>query len=89
MLKLKDRDSKASVIEMFKNLQGRLLSPAFSTGTLIYPIECLAKGPHRNPQTAQAVAKTVVCSLFDIKAPLLTTTPTQLIEHGEVKLVPM
>lgn len=89
MLKLKDRDPKASVIEMFKNLQGHLLSPASSTGTIIYPIECLAKGPHRNPQTDQAVAKTIICSVqTDIKAPLLKTIPTQPIEHGEVKVVP-
>lgn len=40
-------------------------------------------------QTTQAVSKTIGCSPpTDSKVPLLKTTPTQLIEHGETELVP-
>lgn len=41
------------------------------------------------PKTAQATAQTVGCSPHtDSKAPRLNTAPTQLTEHGEVKLLP-
>lgn len=47
------------------------------------------KGFHGNPQTTQAVTKTIDCSQQpDSKVPFLKTTPTKLIEHGTVKLVP-
>lgn len=46
----------------------------------------IAKKQHPKTQT---VAKTIDCSAqADSKAQLLKTTPIQLIEHGEVKLVP-
>ena len=49
---------------------------------------CWPKEPHRNPQTTQAVAKAIGRSLqTDCKASLMAA-PTQLIEHGEVELVP-
>jgi len=47
-------------------------------------LSCWSQG---NSQTTQTVAKTKGCSL-QTKAPLSRTTPTQLIEHEEVKLVP-
>lgn len=44
---------------------------------------------HRNLQTTLAVDKTIGYALqVDSKAPLLTTTPVQLIENGDVELVP-
>ena len=52
-------------------------------------IQLLAKESHGNPQTTQAVAKAIAyCLQPNHKAPLLKTTPTGLIEHGEVELVP-
>ena len=48
-----------------------------------------ANGSHGNPQIAQAIAKTLSGFLkAHVKALILTITPTQLIEHNEVKLVP-
>ena len=49
----------------------------------------MAKGVLWKLQTVQAVVKTIDCSPQTVsKALLLKTTPIQLIEHGEVKLVP-
>ena len=46
------------------------------------------RGSHGNHQTSRAIAKTKGCfPPSDSRAPLLRTTPTQLIEHGKVKLV--
>ena len=46
------------------------------------------EGFHGNPQIAQAVAKTIGCSVqTDSKASLLMPTPTQFIEPGKVKLL--
>jgi hypothetical protein len=43
---------------------------------------------HENPQTTQAVAKTIVfSSQTDRKAPLLKVIPIKLIDREEVKLV--
>ena len=78
------------------NLGDRVLSDHISSPneasnirTQLQTIELLGKVGHRNPQTTQAVAKTICCSLqSDSKSPLLTTTLPQLIEHEEVKLVP-
>lgn len=51
-------------------------------------LSCWPKESHRNPQTAQADAKTQGCSLkADISTPLLRTTSTQLTENG-VEVVP-
>lgn len=45
------------------------------------------KGPHENPQ--QTVVKAVGCSLQnDNKSPLWKLTPTHLILHGDVELMP-
>lgn len=53
---------------------------------------CLSFGPkglHGNPQTAQAIAKAIGCFLqIDGKAPWLKTTPTYMVEHGKIELVP-
>ena len=44
---------------------------------------------HENPHTTQAVNDTKGCSpKTETKVPLLNTTPTQLIEHGKLELVP-
>lgn len=52
-------------------------------------LSCWFKKPHRNPETAQAVAKTVNFSpQSDYKSPLLKITLIQLIEHGEEELMP-
>ena len=73
---------------------GHLLSPneASSTGTALHSIELLAKGVSWNSPKTQAVTKTMGCSLqadsIGGTGELLRTTPTQLIENGEVKLVP-
>lgn len=46
-------------------------------------------GSHGNLQTTQAVAKTMLYSpQTEGKCTLMKTTPTQLIEHGEVELAP-
>jgi hypothetical protein len=48
----------------------------------------MAKGLQCNLKTIHTVAKRTDCSpQIDIKAPLLKTTPIQLIEHRESKLV--
>ena len=55
------------------------LSPngASSPGIELQLIELLTKESHRNPQTTQALTKTISCSLqTDSKAPLLKTMPT-------------
>lgn len=45
---------------------------------------------YKNSQTNPDIVKTIGCSLqSQNKALLLTITATQLIEHGEVELVPM
>lgn len=50
-------------------------------------LSCWPRGSHENPQTTQAVANTMGCSMKnDSGAPLLRTTPTQLTEYGEIKL---
>ena len=47
------------------------------------------RAPHGNPQTIQATAKAIGCSLqTDSNALLLKTAPMQLSGHGEFKLVP-
>ena len=47
-------------------------------------------GSHGNPQITQAGTKTTGCSAqTESGTLLLNTTPTQLIEHEEVKLVPV
>lgn len=55
----------------------------------LYLIESWSKGPQGSPHTTPAIVKTIGCSpKTDNKAPLLKTTPTQLIKHGEVRKVP-
>ena len=50
-------------------------------------LSCWPRGSHENPQTTQAVANTMGCSMKnDSGAPLLRTTPTQPSGHGEVGL---
>lgn len=50
--------------------------------------QTVKKGTHRNSQTIQVTIKTIDCPVqTDIKIPLLKTTPTGLIEDGNVKLV--
>lgn len=73
------------------------------TGHLLYQVRLLVaklnsvsvfnqivgQGSHGSPQTAHANAETKGCSLkTDNRATLPRTTATQLIEHGEVKLLP-
>ena len=69
-----------------------LLSPnEFSTtGIGLHLIKLLAKGIQKeNPQVDQVVAKTKGCSSqIDSKACLLKATPTQLIRHRKIELVP-
>ena len=51
-------------------------------------LNCWPRGSHENPQTTQAVAKTIVfSSQTDRKAPLLKVIPIKLIDREEVKLV--
>lgn len=51
-------------------------------------LNCWSKGSYRNPQTTQAIAKTVSYSpQTDSKSQLLKGTPTQVTEYGEVRLV--
>lgn len=72
-------------------LSSHLLSTneASSNKTGLHLIELLAEGVPLGPQTTQAVAKSMDCSpQTDSKAPLPKTSPTQLIEHRQVKLVP-
>jgi hypothetical protein len=52
-------------------------------------IEFLVKGTLCEPKTTKTIAKTVGCSSqTEGKELLLKRTPIQLIEHGEIKLVP-
>lgn len=52
-------------------------------------LSCWPTGPYCNPKPTQAVAKTIGRYLqTDSKSLLLKTTPAQLTEHGNVKLVP-
>lgn len=52
-------------------------------------LSCWPKGSHGDLQTTQTVAKTPSCSpQTDREAPLLKTTATQLIKHGEIQLAP-
>ena len=45
------------------------------------------KGTHADPQTTRAIiTKAIGCSPQTAGKTLLLKTPTQLIEHGEVKL---
>jgi hypothetical protein len=45
--------------------------------------------PNGNPQTTQVLANQIDCSpQSDSKTPMMKTISTQLIEHGEVELVP-
>lgn len=48
-------------------------------------LSCWPRGSHRNPQTVQADATTKGCAL-KTSTPLLRTTSTPLIEHGEAEL---
>lgn len=51
---------------------------------------CWPKESHRSEQTVQVVAKTMNCSSkTDNKTAFMKTTPTKLIELGEVELVTM
>ena len=51
---------------------------------------CWSRGFHQNPQTTNTTAKTEVFSLqTDNRAPLPRTITTQLIENGELMLVPI
>lgn len=64
-----------------------LLSPnkASSVGTVFHPNWLLAKRATWKSPTTQSVAKNINCSPHtDRMAQLLKTTPTQLIEPGEV-----
>ena len=66
-----------------------LPNKASSARAEFHPFELLVKESSRNPQTTKAVAKTIGCSpQTDSKASLLKTTLIELIEHGEVKLMP-
>lgn len=50
---------------------------------------CWSNGSHGSPQINTAIARALCCSLkAACKALLLKPTPTQLIEHGKVKVVP-
>jgi hypothetical protein len=40
-----------------------------------------------NPQTTQAITKAISCSSQTDKTLFLNITPTQLTEHGDIKLV--
>lgn len=52
-------------------------------------LSCWSKRPLWNPQRTQAIAKTIGCSpQIDSKAPLLKTASTEIIEYGEIELVP-
>lgn len=51
---------------------------------------CWPKGPRGNSQTIKVIAKTNGCyPKTDIKILLVRTTPTQLEEHREMKLIPI
>ena len=68
-----------------------LLSPneASNTRIWLHLIELLAKGAQQEHSNKPAFCKTISCSpQTDHKALLLKATPTQLIEHGELDLVP-
>lgn len=72
---------------------GHLLTSnkAFSAGSRLHPIVVGQSGPMKiqsSYKIIQAFAKNIGCSQTDDKSPLLKTLPIQLIEHGEVKLVP-
>ena len=54
-----------------------------STNNEAHLIKFLANGSHGNPQTAQAIAKTID------KAPSLKAKPTNVTEHEEVELLPL
>ena len=52
-------------------------------------LSCRANVFHVNHRTTQAVVKTIGCSpQTNNEAPLLKTTSTHRIEHGEAKLFP-
>ena len=63
-------------------------SEASSSRHRLHLIKLLAKGAHENPQTTQAIIKTIGCSSqTEGKSLLLKTTPTHLTEH-ELNLLP-
>lgn len=63
--------------------------PKFQYLLGLYLIELLAKGFSWNSQTTQSEVKTTGYSQpTDSKSPLLKVTPTQIIEHGEIEMVP-
>ena len=65
------------------------LSPQIQYLVGLYLIELLAKGFSWNSQTMQSKVKTIGYSQqSDSKSPLLKVTPTQIIEHGEIEMVP-
>lgn len=54
-----------------------------------FRLSCWPQVSHENLPVLKAVDKTMDCSLHtEMRTPLLRTTPTQLIEHGEVELIP-
>jgi hypothetical protein len=54
----------------------------------IMQLSCWPRWSHKNSQTTQAVIKAINCTLqTDHKAPLLKTTPMQLIKHGDIVLL--
>lgn len=66
---------------------GRFLSPNETFNTR-YVLQPMPKRSHRNPQTTQAIATAIDCSLqTNSKALLLKTKSTQFIEHEELRLV--
>ena len=69
------------------------LSPneAFNTRLGSIYLSCWSKCSQYKPQTTQNAAKTVRCypETDNGKAPLVKTTPIQLMEHEEDKLVPI
>ena len=63
--------------------------PRFQYLVGLYLIELLAKGFSWNSQTTQSKVKTIGCSpQTESKSSLLKVTPTQIIEHREVEMVP-
>lgn len=62
---------------------------SFQSGNDVHLIETLTKGVSSESQTTQAIANAIDCSpQADGKIVLLKTTLLQLIEQGEVELVP-
>lgn len=69
-----------------------LLSPskASSARNDLHLIKCVPWEAPPHTQITQDIAKALGCSpQTDAKALLLKTTPTQLIKHGELELIPI